>query len=342
MPKLLPLLSSTDSTRTDIIDLNAWQLKQAEIRSVLTALVGNPTNLQKPAQEAIESNQFEAADHFRHHLSIRSETDDWIPAYFLIPKSPSVQRLPTVIVLHQTVPQGKDEPCGITNRAKPYPDMTFALELVARGYACLVPDTVGFGERNPTSDNPYVGALDFFRRHPHWSYFGKMNWDIQRMVDYLETRPEVDPKRIALVGHSHGAYGSIMGAIFEPRVAAVLASCGFTTLRADPHPERWSDMTALMPRLGYYTSNIKTAPLDWHEILSLLAPRPFYYWGTLQDSNFQHTENLTEIFAQLAKVYALYGNPAPKLDLRDGPHGFPKPARERAWNWLDQTLRNAR
>ena len=123
-----------------------------------------------------------------------------------------------MIVLHQTVGQGKDEPAGIQGS----PELAFAAELVERGWICLVPDVVGFGERTPPGARPYTGAMDFYKRHPNWSFFGKMVWDFQRMVDYLLTLPEVDPYRIGSIGHSHGAYGTIICTIFEPRVSAAV------------------------------------------------------------------------------------------------------------------------
>jgi hypothetical protein len=137
------------------------------------------------------------------------------------------------------------------------------------------------------------------------------------------------------MGHSHGAYGSILCSIFDKRITATIASCGFTTLRTDPKPERWSYLTALIPPLGFYVDNIAQAPLDWQEILALLAPRPFFNFSTLNDEIFPKTENLPEVFKDLEKVYALYqaqGNL--QAEFSPGKHVFPKEYREKAYQWL--------
>ncbi|MCF6287436.1 MAG: hypothetical protein L3K26_19980, partial [Candidatus Hydrogenedentes bacterium] len=146
-----------------------------------------------------------------------------------------------------------------------------------------------------------------------------------------------DPKRIGVIGHSHGAYGSIMGTIFEARIALAVASCGFNTLRTDNRPDRWSHLTALMPRLGFYVEDIKQAPFDWHEVIACIAPRPYFNWATLKDDVFPNTDNLADIYTQLEDVYGLY-NAEDKFhgELVPGKHRFPKEGREMAYAWIDQ------
>jgi len=243
--------------------------------------------------------------------------------------------MPTMIVLHQTVAQGKDEPAGIKGNA----EMAFGVELAQRGFICLIPDAVGFGERIPPQTNPYHNAQEFYRKHPQWSFFGKMIWDVQRMMDWLATLPETDRYRIGCIGHSHGAYGTVMCAIFEPRISAAVASCGFTTLRKDPNPDRWSHLTPLLPKLGFYLKNIDEVSLDWHEIIACLAPRPYFNWATLDDKIFPNTQNLKNIFDDLREVYSLYGA-ADYLSghLVPGDHSFPPHARELAYQWLNRHL----
>jgi hypothetical protein len=178
--------------------------------------------------------------------------------------------------------------------------------------------------------------MKLYERHPNWSFFGKMNWDVSRAVDYLQSRDDVDGARIGVIGHSHGAYGSIMAAIQEPRIALVVASCGFTTLRTDPRPDRWSHLTALMPRMGFYVDNVASAPLDWHEIVACIAPRPYFNWATLEDDIFPETANLAEVYKQLEDVYALYDEKENfHGELVPGKHRFPKEGREMAYGWID-------
>jgi len=331
--ELLPLLASEGPDSPPIDSAAGWESKRERIVDVLNEFIGSPGDLAVPETTAEILGEEDMGSYIRRHLRIASEADDWIPAYLLLPKSLPETPCPTMIVLHQTQAPGKQEACGMTGD----PNMAFAQELAERGYICIAPDAIGFGERIPEGERPYYGAHDFYRKHPDWSFFGKMAWDVQRVVDYLETIPDVDASRIGCMGHSHGAYGTIMCTLFEPRISAAIASCGFNTLRTDPDPNRWSHLTALLPRLGFYVDDVKTAPFDWHEIVACLAPRAYFNYATLNDDIFPNTENLATIYVQLGGVYDLY-------EARDrfngvlvtGVHSIPQDSRRMAYHWLDR------
>jgi hypothetical protein len=92
-----------------------------------------------------------------------------------------------MLALHQTVPQGKDEPAGLSGDSNKH----YGKELVERGYVVLVPDSITAGERVYPGAEPFV-TRPFDESHPHWSAMGKMIWDHMRAVDYLVSLPVVD------------------------------------------------------------------------------------------------------------------------------------------------------
>lgn len=330
-PGLAPLLPA-DAAAPGIRE---WETKRDQILATLQTLMGEPTPFQKLPPYAEFLGEEDCGSYLRKHIRIASEPDDWIPAYYLVPKKLKQRPNPTMIVIHQTVPQGKKEPCGMEGS----PDLDFAAELVERGFICIAPDMIGFGERIPPGTQPYHTAADFYVKHPKWSFFGKMVWDISRVVDWLETRPEVDIRRLGSIGHSHGAYSTIMGTAFEPRISAAVASCGFTTLRTDPDPNRWSHLTALLPRLGFFVEEIQNAPFDWHEVVATIAPRAYFNYATLADDIFPNTDNLKSVFEDVGRVYGLYGA-TDRLGTRlvPGPHSIPQQGREAAYAFLEQNL----
>lgn len=330
---LVALLGEGDRRGTSLAD---WENQRRQIAGIIQRIFGTPSNLQKLPVEVQQTTVEEFEDYSRHHLKIRCEADDWIPAYLLVPRKLSARRVPAMICLHQTVAQGKEEPCGI----KGDPELAFAVELVKRGYVCLAPDVIGFGERIDSGKQPYDNSLAFYRKHPNWSFFGKMIWDVGRMIDYLETLPFVDAKRIGSIGHSHGAYGTLLAAAFEPRIAVAVASCGFTTFRNDPHPERWSHLTALLPQLGLYLPDVASIPFDWQHIIALTAPRKLFVWYTTQDAIFPRTENLDALLREVQSVYRLHGaEHSLSWESNDGAHNFPRERREAAYLWLEKAVR---
>jgi len=333
--KLVELMRTEGPDSPRITKVKEWEAKRARIAKTVQTILGRPTNLTKPPVEATVLGEEKVDGYVRRHIRIRTEADDWIPAYLLIPDPAPTRPTPTMLCLHQTVAQGKQEPCGM----KGDESLSFASHLVKRGYVCIAPDVIGFGERIPESTQPYHGAMKFYQRHPEWSFVGKMVWDVGRVIDYLETLPFVDERRIGSIGHSHGAYGTLFAAAFEPRITCAVASCGFTTLRTDPRPDRWSHLTALIPQLGLYLPDVAEIPFDWHEIASLIAPRAYFNWATLEDRIFPNTYNLDGIFRELREVYGLYGS-ADMLDWRVAPgrHRFTDEAHVLAYNFLDRHL----
>ncbi len=329
--ELLPLLKVSPDAETSITTTAQWEVKRAGILTTLSVILGEPSDIQRDTGAVQILGEERLAKYRRIHLRVPGEKGDAIPAYLLLPNTPITSPAPTMIVLHQTQAPGKKESCGMIGN----PDMAFAHELAELGFVCIVPDAIGFGERIPEGKQPYHDALGFYDQHPKWSFFGKMNWDVSRIVDYLETRKDVDTTHIGVIGHSHGAYGSIMATVHEPRIGLAIASCGYTTLRTDPQPDRWSDLTALMPRVGYYVDDIKTTPFDWHEVVACIAPRPYFNWATLNDSIFPETENLSEVYTQLDSVYALY-DAQDKFhgELVPGKHRFPDEGRQQVFTWI--------
>ncbi|WP_417649362.1 alpha/beta hydrolase, partial [Enterobacter hormaechei] len=64
-------------------------------------------------------------------------------------------------------------------------------------------------------------------------------WDLQRVVDYLLTRPDVDPARIGIIGHSLGGKMALYGAAFDPRIKAVVSSEPGISLKFSNYQDFW-------------------------------------------------------------------------------------------------------
>jgi dienelactone hydrolase len=326
-PRLAPLLRSGES-------LPGWTEKREHYLPVLNELLGS-LNEPTPALKWERLDEQEQTSLTRSLLRYTLTDDELGYAWLLHPHKRS-HPLPAVIALHQTVPQGKEEPVGLNGDA----ELSYGLELARRGYIVLAPDAIGFGDRQrdrPTSR--FHSAEEFFTRYPNASVMAKMTEDIRRAVDLLQSLPEVDGSRIGCIGHSHGGYGTLFALLGDDRIKAGVISCGMTPLRADPTPERWWRRTALIPRLGYYEGRIEDAPLDFHHLLALVAPRPLMVAAALEDEGFPNTYRLREALDEARKVYGLYDEKRSlSRYLFHGPHSFPKAARSRAYRFFETHL----
>ena len=260
----------------------------------------------------------------RRHLTYQSDATDRVATYLLIPPSVSGAKRPAMLCLHQTTRDGKAEPAGLTGN----PDLQYALELAQRGYVTLVPDYPGFGE----------SKYDFGPGHGYASGSMKAVWDNIRAVDLLEGLPEVDASRIGVIGHSLGGHNAMFTAAFEPRLKAIVSSCGFTTFRKDDLPS-WTGKS-YMPRIeSQFGNDVGQMPFDFPEIIATFAPRPFLAIAAQQDSDFD-VSGVREAMTTASKVYQLFGAESHlKANYPVAPHSFPDEARTAAYDWLDEVLK---
>jgi len=341
------------------VRLEEWERERARWREITAALLGSVSDT------APDSMRWEILEHHteptysRQRLRYMLTDAEWGYAWLLVPTEAGVRRedvrreqgqlsppssfilhpsslSPAVIALHQTVPQGKDEPVGLEGD----PELAYGRDLAERGFVVLAPDAIGFGERR--KDHPhalYHSADQFFAAHPEGSVMAKMAFDTSRAVDLLQRLPGVDGARIGCIGHSHGAYGTLFAMLHDERIRAGIMSCGFTTLRTDPTPERWWHRTAIVPRLGFYERRIEQTPLDVHHWLALVAPRPLMVVGALADAIFPDTRRLPRLLTMVKSVYRLCGAPTHLRPwIFNGSHRFPRAARTRAYRMLQDAL----
>jgi len=134
-------------------------------------------------------------------------------------------------------------PCGHYALARMDPEYQFAyLNMVHNGFVVLAYDPIGQGERRQYW-NPKTGQADIPNSTDEHSKPGQVLlpmgedlthyrvWDGMRAIDYILTRPEVDPKRIACAGHSGGGTLTLFISAIDERVACAVVNEGGTTHR---------------------------------------------------------------------------------------------------------------
>lgn len=320
----------------DLKELN--DLKQ-EIREKLINLMGG---LPAPVDLDVTILSVELTDtHRRTRLAYSAFGEDRITAYLLEPLNVKTDKecnepLPAIIALHQTCIEGKDEVCGIRGDR----ELAYGLELVKRGYIVLAPDEFVAGERMP-ADSPMYDTAFFYWRNPGWSAMGKMLHDHVQSVNLLVSLPQVDSRRLAVIGHSLGGHNAFFLAAFDERIRAAVSSCGLCSITGDPDVFRWSrkEWFVYFPELRPFFEE-GLSPFEFHEVLALIAPRAYFNWSTQGDVIFPHWQGVNALYKGLEEVYGLLGA-ADRLEflMGEGAHEFPVSVRNQAYRFLQKMLR---
>lgn len=303
-----------------------WELRRRHILANMQKAMGPHPEAAKRVPLDLQVVEEVRLDRYtRKKITFAVEKGDRLPAYLMIPHD-RAGRLPAMVCPHPTNVLGKGVPAGLSDK----PNRGYADELANRGYVTISPDYPGFGEY--LIDAYAMGYV---------SATMKGIWNHERAVDLLQSLPEVDPERIGSIGHSLGGHNAMFVAVFDPRIKAVVSSCGFNAFPKyyGGNLKGWSSKH-YMPRIASeYGNDPKKMPFDFPEIVAALAPRPFFVNAPLRDANFDVT-GVKECMDAAAPVYELLGR---KEDLAavtpDVVHDFPPESRKAAFEFLDRALR---
>jgi dienelactone hydrolase len=267
----------------------------------------------------------------REQVRYQVEAGEWVSAYLFLPDRTAI-RTPAVLCLHQHAGQfhlGKSEPAGLAG----HPEQFYALELARRGYVTFVTDFLCFEDRrHPKLEGAAYERFEFTRRLVGGSTLQtKMLFDARRGIDFLVSRPEVDPQRIGCIGHSLGGQQTLFTTALDQRIIAAVSSCGFASYRTIFRDAINHNFSAYVPDLQRHG--------DFGDILGLVAPRPFLVAVGNADPIFPFDGILETVETARQRYRELGAEDRLPLVAVDGGHGFVDPLREKAYAWLDRWLR---
>ncbi|MCC6507978.1 MAG: acetylxylan esterase [Pirellulaceae bacterium] len=316
-----------------------------------------------PNAEVLE--RADMGDYIREKILFNTSPQFRVPAYVLIPKGLK-KPAPAIIDFHshggmflmgkeKIVDLGLDHPVVKRYHQQNYEGRPTSTELVRRGYVVIAIDAFMFGERRLMLDADLHLGWDRWQYTPEdfvrlsrvcaskestlaksmclagMTWPGVVFWDDIRTVDYLVTRPEVDPERLGCCGVSMGGYRTIYLAGLDPRIKAA-SIVGFMSsvrpmLRSHIDTHSW---VHFLPELHRH--------LDLPDVASLMAPRALMVQQCSQDGLFP-LGGMQESVEHIANVYAKAKVPEMFVGkFYDRPHMFSIDMQNDAFVWFDKHL----
>jgi dienelactone hydrolase len=342
-------------------DLAAWR---ARGRAKMLELMHYAPEACAPQAEVLSRQ--DCGDYVREEIRFNTTPVFRVPGTVLIPKG-LTKHAPAVVLLHSHAAyylwgrerelEGPDVHPTLHEMRETYGKKAIGTELVRRGYVVISIDMFFWGERrmvladDPAEwrDRPADISSDSVRKFNQRSnaseqlmarallaagvtWSGIIAWDDLRTVDYLVTRPEVDPKRIGCVGHSVGGQRSTYLAALDDRIKAAVC-CGWMgsfPRQLSKHVRDTIGHTQLIP--GLYRQ------MDHPDIASLAMPKPLMVINGIKDPLFE-PEGVRAAHAKLASCYAKAGVPDNfKGIIEDREHEFNAERQADAWAWFARHL----
>jgi len=305
-----------------------WEKRRAAILAGFEEAAGKlPSRETLPALDVRVGDRTETEKYVRETITFVSEEGDRTPAYLYVPKNlkPGERRI-GVVALHPTGPLGK----GIVDGKGERPNRAYARELAERGHVVIAPDYPSFGDYKDHD----------FAADRHESGTMKGIWNHMRCVDLLLSRPEVDPEKIAAIGHSLGGHNAIFLGVFDRRVKGVVSSCGWTPFHDyyGGDVKGWTSDRYLPAIRDRYALDPDKIPFDFHELVAALAPAAFFSNSPLRDSNFDW-RGVEKAAPGVRRIYELHGVPEKlRIAYPDDEHDFPTNEREESYRFLEKWL----
>ena len=312
---------------------DSWQ---EQFRDELESALGLPVIEEDGPHDlaAKEIDSEERYDHIRQKWVVRTERDFYVPFYLLLPDDPD-DSLPVVIAVHGHGENGKETYVGRYETddqrlAISEGERDVGLQAVRRGYAAIVPDMRGFGELSNVEDQEAGrGTCRTMQMHAQLfgrSLVGERVWDVSRLVDFVEGRPELDSDRIAITGNSGGGTVSLFAAAVDERISLSAPSSYFCTFEdsiASIHHCECNYVPGVA-RLG-----------ELSDVAGLIAPRPFLAIAGADDPIFP-IDGTRRAFDALREIYEAAGAAgACELYVGSGGHRY---YADGAWPFIDERL----
>lgn len=330
--------STWDDLLAEVSSPEEWIEHKKILRQRYLELIRDQFKPKKPALEIQFHNTVIVDGVYRRQLiSYQVEDDERAHAFLGVPlnlQGPA----PAIVALHGTYAHGKKRAAGLIEN----PDKAYLDHLCRKGYVVIAPDHFVAGHRIPEA-GPYDTAA-FYRKHPEWTAVGKFTYEHSIAIDVLQSLKEVHSEKIGVLGHSLGGHGSLFLAAYDQRVQAAAGNCSASFFRQNSKVEAWA-----RDHWYIYFKHIRPGlldgelpPIDFHEIMALVAPRAYLDLSGLNDGNPLTQRQRILMLLKVMDVYELEKAPQNFAFFVHGRgHSVAHESRELMYGWMDTHLKPA-
>ncbi len=283
-------------------DAEAWQKK---LRSRLIDLAGGfPVERTPLKPQTLEVRDFPR--YTREKFVFYSRPGVGVLGYLLLPRN--IPRPAPAVICIAGHGRGVDDIVGIDlfGKDRDKPDgyqYDFAIQAAEHSLAAVAIEPMGFGcRRDPVTVKRGIGAVSCQPAAGSALLFGETMiawrvWDVMRTIDWIETRPELNSKRVGCMGISGGGTCTLFSAALEPRIQAAFVSGYLNTFRD------------CIMSVSHCIDNYIPGILNWaemYDVAGLIAPRPLFAESGTKDPIFPIAGS-RESFERVRKMYEVFG-----------------------------------
>lgn len=315
-----------DRSLEDIRTLEDWTSRREEYRRQLREMLGLDPLPERTPLNPVITGKVDHPEFTIEKLYFQSRPGLYVTGNLYLPKGAAA---PAPAVLY-VCGHGNNKKDGVSYGSKTFYQHHGAW-LARHGYVCLVIDTLQLGEIEGLHHGTYREGMWWWNSRGYTPE-GVEAWNSMRAIDYLQSRPEVDPERIGITGRSGGGAYSWYTAALDERIKVAVPVAGITDLEnhvVDGVVEGHCDCMFM----------VNTYRWDYGQVAALVAPRPLLFSNSDKDTIFP-LEGVIRTHAKVRKIYRLYkAEDRLGLLITEGPHKDTQDLQVPALHWFNRFLK---